>query len=732
MITSSQVYELDKQLGSDNVSGYDEFQGNQLPLWAMPTYSGISTNPSSGIYYNKSLNEIIIKQNGAVLNGCNLSGVIVEVDANNVTISNCTFNDKSGWFAIVQNSSWSGMTVKNCTFNGGDNVSLNCFITSQTYATISDNRFIDTPSHAVQVAAGVVSNNYFSGASYQAGAHADAICIYNTTGPVTITGNYIDWTNSADALGVTNNAIQIATDIGSISNVTVTNNIILGGQCSINVGYGSVSGASFSNVNIYNNFIGDYVYSAYYPTDPAGVTLGSYTDVGYDNPALSTAAWSAYLANGIVTNSLLTATASGTTLYATTTGSTTLYGGGISGVHLDGRSGETIYVGGAGTQYMWSGSGRDIYTYLALADSTVNSPDGIGNFNVATDVIDLHDLNAEPGSSPPVNFTFIGSAAFSSAGGEVRIVQDIAHNQTLVEADLVGDSSADLEIRISGLLNLTAANFALTNAQYEADIAPSTTVASFLTSQSLLDQVAGGYSIVDSLANIRTNLDALETDAAGDINTVTPTSGVISVNAVTFVADQAILNKFAGGFAVVDTGANIQAQIGALENDAGPITTVTMSDSTAASPDVLSLSAVSAASDAAILAKIAQPYVLDVTGSSGTTVTGHGSGLTLDVAAGDTMVTGGAKGDTFYFSAHFGATQITDFGQYEANATPDAISLSTTDFANWATLLADGHQSGANTVFTAADGASLTLDNVSLSGLQHASAALQAEFKFHP
>jgi hypothetical protein len=34
-------------------------------------------------------------------------------------------------------------------------------------------------------------------------------------------------------------------------------------------------------------------------------------------------------------------------------------------------------------------------------------------------------------------------------------------------------------------------------------------------------------------------------------------------------------------------------------------------------------------------------------------------------------------------------------------------------------------------VFTAADGASLTLDGVSLTSLQNASAALKAEFKFH-
>jgi hypothetical protein len=121
-------------------------------------------------------------------------------------------------------------------------------------------------------------------------------------------------------------------------------------------------------------------------------------------------------------------------------------------------------------------------------------------------------------------------------------------------------------------------------------------------------------------------------------------------------------------------------------------------------------------------------------------VTGHGAGLTIGIggAAGlsgltqaKNTITGGGAGDTFYFSANFGVAEITDFGKYASASVPDAISLSTRDFANWSTLLADGRQIGANTVFTAADGASLTLDGVSLTSLQNASAALKAEFRFH-
>ena len=90
------------------------------------------------------------------------------------------------------------------------------------------------------------------------------------------------------------------------------------------------------------------------------------------------------------------------------------------------------------------------------------------------DVIDLSSMGAYSGlyrASPKANFTFIGTAPFSGSGGQVRYQYDAALNETLVQADVIGDSSADLEIRLMGDINLTAANFALTAAQSAADLA---------------------------------------------------------------------------------------------------------------------------------------------------------------------------------------------------------------------------------------------------------------------
>jgi hypothetical protein len=126
--------------------------------------------------------------------------------------------------------------------------------------------------------------------------------------------------------------------------------------------------------------------------------------------------------------------------------------------------------------------------------------------------------------------------------------------------------------------------------------------------------------------------------------------------------------------------------------------------------------------------------VLDTTANGTTSVTGHGNGLTINVGAGAGVVTGGGLNETLIVGSNFGSMQITDFATHYSDTSHDTISLSTTDFANWATLVSEGQSSGAgnaNTTFTAADGASLTIIGVSLSSFQHPSAALQADFTFH-
>src|SRR4029077_10326868 len=55
--------------------------------------------------------------------------------------------------------------------------------------------------------------------------------------------------------------------------------------------------------------------------------------------------------------------------------------------------------------------------------------------------------------------------------GEVRYQLDLTTNQTYVQAALAGDTAVDFYITLSGIVPLTAANFALTASQSSAALA---------------------------------------------------------------------------------------------------------------------------------------------------------------------------------------------------------------------------------------------------------------------
>jgi hypothetical protein len=506
------------------IPGIDTPEGNRLPVASLTPASQITTSHSAPYYYDPVNNRVLVTQNGAVLSGINFGSATVDIDANNVTIENCTFQaGASEWYCVQQYASASGAVVQNNTFTGGsaaNPLQLTAFIGSPNEISVLNNSFVNAPGDAVDLQNGVVSGNYFSGAGYSStGAHPDAIWVGATTGPVAITDNFIDatWAPGATSVanGVTNSAVRITTEQGNTSNVTVTGNYLLGGTFTLSAG--AVGSGTFSNINVTHNYIGFGQYGALYPG--AGPATNESGNVVFDftNPAYSTQAWSAYQAGGLESADSVSSTggafidtsfslpivnlvsSSGGNISAPTSGvATTLYGAGYR-VHLTGGVGETNFVGGAGTQYLIGGPGANIFTYLSPSDSTAGVHDDISNFDSNKDVIDLSHIDANLAVAGAQNFTFIGTAAFSGAGAQVRYQQDPTDNVTYVEADLAGDSgnvSPDLEIMLGGLQTLTAANFALTAAQSTADLANG---AALHVSES---RVAGGGAVY-SYSNVK-------------------------------------------------------------------------------------------------------------------------------------------------------------------------------------------------------------------------------------
>src|SRR5271156_5240577 len=193
---------------------------------AVQTLSGRA--PSAPYYYSPSANVVYVTKAGAVLSGINFGSATVLIEANNVTIKDCSFSDTTSFWAIDDIAS--GATVENCTFTGSKSpTEKNIWISSYQNITIEDNSFINSPEDAIAIEQGVVTGNYFSGEGWSTAAHGDAIYVPATVGPVSITDNFIDDTLNAGQTGYSNTNLRI-TDEGGNNNdgVTVTGNYLIG------------------------------------------------------------------------------------------------------------------------------------------------------------------------------------------------------------------------------------------------------------------------------------------------------------------------------------------------------------------------------------------------------------------------------------------------------------------------------------------------------------------------
>jgi hypothetical protein len=466
MITAAEIQMIRNANPGAVLPGIDTITGNPNATSSLTNLTSITQNSKAAYYYSPSKNIVYVNQAGAVLSGINFGTATVLINANNVTIKDSTFTGTTSFWAVFQSAAYSGATVENSTFQGTKSPSEgNVWIASTLPITIEDNNFLDSPTDAIGIHSGVVTGNYFSGAAYSPGAHADAIYVTDSNGPTTITDNFIDGTQNADAPGQPNSDLRLTAELGNLNDVTASGNYLLGGGYTVGVGGGTAGSAyQATNVSVVNNYIGFGAYGPYSVGTDTYVSAGANTIVDFTNPTYSTQALTAYEDAGLPTAAVVSAT-SAAAVATTGSAATTVLGNGF-GAHLGAGTGETNFVGGFGSQLLFGGNGANILTYLSIGDGN----DRMSAFDPAKDVIDLSQIDADITKAGVQNFTFIGSAPFSS-GAQVRYQLDTTNNVTTVQAALAGDPFADFTITLQGLVPLTAANFALTPSQSSADMA---------------------------------------------------------------------------------------------------------------------------------------------------------------------------------------------------------------------------------------------------------------------
>lgn len=141
-------------------------------------------------------------------------------------------------------------------------------------------------------------------------------------------------------------------------------------------------------------------------------------------------------------------------------GDDTVYGG---------RGDDTIN-GGAGQDHIFGGMGQDrltggtdadhfVFTFVTDSQASTSTRDTITDFS-DDDKIDLSAFDTDLGEDGDQAFGFVGGAAFSGTGAEVRFTS-IGGGDSLVEIDVNGDAAADMAIIVLNTTSLTEDDFIL-------------------------------------------------------------------------------------------------------------------------------------------------------------------------------------------------------------------------------------------------------------------------------
>jgi hypothetical protein len=198
-----------------------------------------------------------IETPGTVIDGKIITGTL-RVTAPDVVIKNCVVNYKEMWGINAEYAR--NVIVQNCEITGpGSSGDSNAPILGS--GTFIGNDLSQAENGIVLTdGASTVKGNYIHDlASGAVDPHYDGISVQGRQDGVLIEGNTID------SRGTSN--IIIKTDFGDISNVTVTDNLLIG-DAGFNVySYGGENGYKTSNINITNNHIEMGNYDYYYIRD---------------------------------------------------------------------------------------------------------------------------------------------------------------------------------------------------------------------------------------------------------------------------------------------------------------------------------------------------------------------------------------------------------------------------------------------------------------------------------
>jgi Ca2+-binding RTX toxin-like protein len=131
-------------------------------------------------------------------------------------------------------------------------------------------------------------------------------------------------------------------------------------------------------------------------------------------------------------------------------GDNVLDGGGGNDV-ITAKAGNDTLIGGVGADTLVGDAGNDVFLFRSIFESRPGQAnrDFINGFVNGEDKIDLSGIDANINTTENDAFFFIDSVAFHGIAGEMRFFTFGGGNYNIVEADVDGDGSADMQIFVN-------------------------------------------------------------------------------------------------------------------------------------------------------------------------------------------------------------------------------------------------------------------------------------------
>ena len=444
-----------------------------LSIPTLDTSAGLAIAPSSlkspailadmaGVYYDPARHIVLVHGDGVTLEGIDFTGLTVMVQANNVTVRNSAFDATSGSYALKVFPGYSNATIDHCAFDGLklDRAFDDFIVAAGVNTTITNSRFVNAPRDAIYIESGTVAHNAITGAGYNTGGHSDAIWVGKTTGPVTISDNLIDWRSPADSRAETNNAIRVTGEIGNVTGVDVTHNVILGGSTAVFVSAGATQThatvGTVTDVQVTDNVV-DHARWHYLNLEdqPADLVYSGNVLATGPSPAIAGGTNPSVQTFNHITSSATRDSLSGSS-------SSDVMTGGTADDWLSAGKGSDFLLSGAGHDHLTGGSSPDYFAYTSIAETGIGATrDVITDFEAGADKLLFAGLDL-PTLPESAYWHFVGSKYFTGAALEIRTYQ--SGLDTVVAVDIDGDLKADMEIGLAGEVNLTANDFRITTA----------------------------------------------------------------------------------------------------------------------------------------------------------------------------------------------------------------------------------------------------------------------------